>query len=168
MQRFGVATFGEIRLRAYGLSVPRAKELLGRLVEEGRLIAVELPYPGKPAPAFVLPEMLEDAAESRRIRTILLSPFDPLVYDRERTERLFGFSYRLEMYVPKEERKFGHFVLPIVHGDRLIGRLDSARDRSTNELVVKQIHWEEATPGVAARAAVDRAIAELAMFVRSG
>jgi hypothetical protein len=168
MQRFGVATFGEIRLRAYGLSVPRAKELLGRLVEESRLIAVELPYPGKPAPAFVLPEMLEDAAQSRRIRTILLSPFDPLVYDRERTERLFGFSYRLEMYVPKEERKFGHFVLPIVHGDRLIGRLDSARDRSTNELVVKQIHWEEATPGVAARAAVDRAIAELAMFVRSG
>jgi hypothetical protein len=168
MQRFGVATFGEIRLRAYGLSVPRAKELLGRLVEEGRLVAVELPYAGKPAPAYALPEMLEDVAKSRRTRTTLLSPFDPLVYDRERTERLFGFSYRLEMYVPKEERKFGHFVLPIVHGDRLIGRLDSARDRASNELVVRQIHWEEATPGAATRAAVDRAIADLTGFVKSG
>ena len=168
MQRFGVATFGEIRLRAYGLSVPRAKELLGRLVEEGRLIAVELPYPGKPAPAFALPELLDGASKPGRTRTTLLSPFDPLVYDRDRTQHLFGFSYKLEMYVPKEERKFGHFVLPVVHGDRLIGRLDSARDRSTNDLVVNQIHWEEATPGAATRAAVDRAIAELAEFVRSG
>ncbi len=64
MQRFGVATQQEIRLRAYGLSIPAAKAILGRLVEEGRLIAVSLPYPGKPGPAFALPEALEAAYQA--------------------------------------------------------------------------------------------------------
>jgi uncharacterized protein YcaQ len=167
MRRFGVATFQEIRLRAYGLNIPRAKELLARLVEEGRLIAVELPYASKP-PGFALPDALDDAATTTP-RTTLLSPFDPLVYDRERTERLFGFSYRLEMYKPKEEREFGHFVLPILHDGELVGRLDSERDRKKNELQVRKLHWEEgAKPTAATKAAVDGAIDELREFVRSG
>jgi uncharacterized protein YcaQ len=169
MRRFGVATFQEIRLRAYGLSIPKAKEVLARLVEEGRLIAVELPYPGKPAPAYALPEALEAAESAGGSRTTLLSPFDPLVYDRERTERLFGFKYKLEMYVPKEEREFGHFVLPILHGNDLVGRLDSNRDRKTNELEVIKLHWEGGkAPSTAARKAVDQAIDELKEFVRTG
>jgi uncharacterized protein YcaQ len=101
-------------------------------------------------------------------RTTLLSPFDPLVYDRERTERLFGFSYKLEMYKPKDQRQFGHFVLPILHDNQLIGRLDSERDRKTNELIVRQLHWESDTPSAATRNAVDRAVADLAAFVRAG
>ena len=168
MRRFGVATQQEIRLRAYGLSIPDAKALLARLVEEGRLVAVELPYPDKPAPAFALPDALEAAAKSKKPRTTLLSPFDPLVYDRDRTERLFGFSYKLEMYKPKDKRQFGHFVLPIVHDDQLIGRLDSERDRKTNELVVRQLHWEAKTPDKQTRTSVDRAVDELAAFVRAG
>lgn len=169
MHRFGVATFQEVRLCAYGLSIPAAKELLGRLVEEGRLVAVELPYPGKPAPAFALPAALTAAWSGRTSRTTLLSPFDPLVYDRDRTERLFGFRYRLEMYVPKAERQFGHFVLPIVHDGQLVGRLDSERDRKKNELQVIRLHWEEGrNPDAATRAAVDKAIADLAAFVRAG
>lgn len=115
MRRFGVATQQELRLRAYGLSIPDAKALLGRLVEQGRLVAVELPYAGKPTPAFALPKALEAAVKPDEPRTTLLSPFDPLVYDRDRTGRLFGFSYKLEMYKPKELRQFGHFVLPILH-----------------------------------------------------
>ncbi len=168
MQRFGVATQQEIRLRAYGMSIPAAKALLSRLVEEGRLVAVDLPYPGKPAPAFALPEALESAAKSRG-RTTLLSPFEPLIYDRDRTERLFGFKYKLEMYVPKAERQFGHFVLPILHDGELVGRLDSERDRKTNELQVIKLHWEDgAKPSAATRTAVDDAIAKLAEFVRLG
>jgi uncharacterized protein len=168
MARFGVASFQEIRLRAYGLSIPNAKTLLGRLVEEGQLIAVDLPYPDKPAPAYALPSALE-SAESIGSRTTLLSPFDPLVYDRDRTERLFGFKYALEMYKPRDKREFGHFVLPIVHDGRLVGRLDSERDRKANELVIRKLHWEgDEKPSAATRAAVDQAIDELKAFVRDG
>ena len=168
MERFGVASFQEVRLRAYGLSIPNAKTLFGRLVEEGRLIAIDVPYPGKPAPAYALPSALE-SAESIGPRTTLLSPFDPLVYDRDRTERLFGFKYALEMYKPKDKREFGHFVLPIVHDGKLVGRLDSERDRKANELVVRKLHWETAkAPNAATRASVDQAIDELKVFVRAG
>ncbi len=168
IDRFGVATFQEIRLRAYGLSVADAKVLLARLVEEGRLVAVDLPFLAKPAPAFALPSALE-SADSIGTRTTLLSPFDPLVYDRDRTARLFDFSYKLEMYKPKDQREFGHFVLPIVHDGALVGRLDSERDRKANELVVNKLHWEdEAKPTAATRAAVDKEIDELKAFVRAG
>jgi uncharacterized protein YcaQ len=98
-------------------------------------------------------------------RTTLLSPFDPLIYDRERTEALFGFQYKLEMYVPKEERKFGHFTLPVVYDNELVGRLDSQVDRKNNVLVVNGLHWEAERPGAQVRRAVDSAIEQLADFV---
>ena len=166
MQRFGVATLGEIRLRAYGLGVPAAKTLLARLVEEGRLERVRLALPAGDVDAFAVPNSPADDAKAAR--TTLLSPFDPLVYDRDRTGRLFGFHYKLEMYVPKMQRQFGHFVLPIVHDRQLIGRLDSERDRRTNELVVRRVHWEWKKPDPETREAVDAAIADLAVFVKSG
>ncbi len=166
-RRFGIATLQEIRLRAYGLSIPDSKALLGRLVEEGRLTAVRLALPGGEVGAFALPQAL-DAAD-RATRTTLLSPFDPLVYDRDRTARLFGFNYKLEMYKPIAQREFGHFVLPVLHNAELIGRLDSERDRKKNELVVRKLHWEgEKPPARNVRAAVDTAIDELAAFVRAG
>ena len=168
MARFGVATFQEIRLRAYGLSIPAAKALLGRLVDEGRLTAVDLPFVAKPSPAYALPSALE-SVESIGSRTTLVSPFDPLVYDRDRTARLFDFNYKLEMYKPKDQREFGHFVLPIVHDGRLVGRLDSERDRKANELVIRKLHWDEGEkPTAATKAAVNESIEELKAFVRAG
>jgi uncharacterized protein YcaQ len=167
MERFGVATFKEIRLRNYGLGIPAARALLERMVADGRLTPVRLAVAGGgEIDAYALPAALETASEASR--TTLLSPFDPLVYDRDRTEQLFGFRYRLEMYVPKAERQFGHFVLPILHEDQLIGRLDSERNRKTNELVVKKLHWEAKTPDARTRAAVDAAVDALAAFVRAG
>jgi uncharacterized protein YcaQ len=106
-------------------------------------------------------------AESAQ-RTTLLSPFDPLVYDRDRTARLFDFKYKLEMYKPVSEREFGHFVLPIIHDGALVGRLDSERDRKKNELVVRKLHWESGKPPAAAGKAVDQAVESLKEFVRSG
>jgi uncharacterized protein YcaQ len=166
MARFGIATQQEIRLRAYGLSIPEAKALLGRLVAEGRLSAVRLALADGEVDAFALPAALR--AGDTATRTTLLSPFDPLVYDRDRTARLFGFNYKLEMYKPVADREFGHFVLPILHGSELVGRLDSERDRKRNELVVRKLHWEGRKPVAPVVAAVSQAVDELREFVRTG
>jgi uncharacterized protein YcaQ len=166
MRRFGIATQQEIRLRAYGLSIPDAKALLGRLVAEGRLTAVRLALADGEVDAFALPDAL--SARDTATRTTLLSPFDPLVYDRDRTARLFGFKYKLEMYKPVAEREFGHFVLPILHNAELVGRLDSERDRKRNELVVRKLHWEGRKPAALVVTAVNQAVDELREFVRTG
>ncbi|HUP82936.1 MAG TPA: crosslink repair DNA glycosylase YcaQ family protein [Candidatus Limnocylindria bacterium] len=166
MARFGIATQQEIRLRAYGLSIPDAKALLTRLVAEGRLTAVRLALPTGDLDAFALPAAL--ATRATMARTTLLSPFDPLVYDRDRTGRLFGFAYKLEMYKPVADREFGHFVLPILHDNALVGRLDSERDRKKNELVVRRLHWEGRKPAKPVVAAVNQAVDELREFVRTG
>src|SRR5436305_8078861 len=75
-------------------------------------------------------------------RTTLLSPFDRLIHDRARTEALWGFHYRLEMYVPKLKREYGYYVLPILRGDKLVGRIEPVYDRKTRELAVNGVWWE--------------------------
>ena len=78
-------------------------------------------------------------------RTTFLSPFDRLIHDRSRTEALWGFYYRLEMYVPKAKREYGYYVLPILRGDRIVGRIDPVWDRKAGKLAVNGVWWE---PGV--------------------
>jgi uncharacterized protein YcaQ len=86
------------------------------------------------------------AVDTRAVprRTTLLSPFDRLIHDRERAEALFGFRYRMEIYVPKQERQYGYFVMPVLHGDRLVGRIDPELDRKGGVLRVNAVHWEDA------------------------
>jgi uncharacterized protein len=76
-------------------------------------------------------------------RTTFLSPFDRLVHDRNRAEALWGFYYRLEMYVPKAKRVHGYYVLPILKGDRVIGRIEPVHDRKAGELRVLGTWWED-------------------------
>jgi uncharacterized protein YcaQ len=97
-------------------------------------------------------------------RTTVLSPFDTLVNNRERAEQLWGFRFRLEIYVPKAKREYGFFVLPILHGDRLVGRVDSETDRRERVYRVNAVHWEPGAPKEA-KAALEPALAELAEFV---
>ena len=85
----------------------------------------------------VAPESLGDDFEGR---TALLSPFDRLIHDRVRAEELFDFEYTLEMYKPAAKRRWGYFALPILHGDRLVGKLDAAADRKASVLRVNAIH----------------------------
>jgi uncharacterized protein YcaQ len=106
----------------------------------------------------------EGTDEKVPARTTFLSPFDRLIHDRDRAEALFGFFYRLEMYVPKAKRQYGYYVLPILRGDRLVGRIDPVIDRKAGVLRVNSIHWE---PGVKP-VAVDKPLRELARFVGAG
>ncbi|HTG48388.1 MAG TPA: crosslink repair DNA glycosylase YcaQ family protein [Actinomycetota bacterium] len=124
------------RLAREGVLVPvRVEGLEGRWVAHGGLL--DEPFRG---------------------RTTLLSPFDDLISDRDRTERLFDLRFRLEIYVPKAKREFGYFVLPILRGDRFVGRIDPAFDRAAGVLRIDAVHAEpDARPGdwPAARRAID-------------
>ena len=89
-------------------------------------------------------EQLEGLRRGFEGRTTLLSPFDPLIADRKRLKKLWSFDYAIEIYVPKDKRKYGYYVLPILMGDKLIGRIDPAMDRKTGVLTIKGI-WTEPT-----------------------
>lgn len=97
-------------------------------------------------------------------RLTFLSPFDRLVYDRERAEALFGFHYRLEMYVPKAKREYGYYVLPIVRGTQLIGRIEPVFDRRTGRLSVLGL-WAERDAPADSGPGIRRALEELAAWL---
>jgi uncharacterized protein YcaQ len=94
-------------------------------------------------------------------RTTLLSPFDRLVHDRGRAEELWGFRYRLEMYVPQAKREYGYYVLPILRGDRVVGRIEPVHDRKAGVLRVKGVWWEDGARPVS----LERPLRSLARFV---
>lgn len=155
----------ERSLRALGVARPRhisqhfirgrypgLRERLEELESAGRIKAVQIGEDGEVWPEQWLIHVDNlaqlDAIEAGEWhpRTTLLSPFDNLICDRARTETLFGFDFRMEIYVPKTQRKFGYYVLPLLHGDRLIARLDVALERSTARLKVHGVHAERGAP----------------------
>lgn len=97
-------------------------------------------------------------------RTVLVSPFDHLVFDRARLQDLFGFEYLLEMYKPASARRWGYFALPILHGDRFVGKLDAKADRKTGVFRVHAVH-EDAGFDDGAREAVEHEIRDLAAWL---
>jgi uncharacterized protein len=105
--------------------------------------------------------------EQWRPRTTLLSPFDNLICDRDRTERLWGFTYRNEIYVPKHKRRYGSYVMPVLAGERLVGRVSPRMDRRRGELVVEGVFAEESA-GSLPEGSVAAALGSLAAFAGAG
>lgn len=128
---------------------------LERLVREGTAVPVRIE--GLAGERFAHSELLDRAF---RGRTVLLSPFDDLISDRARTESIWDFRYRIEIYVPRTERQYGYFVMPVLHGDRLIGRLDPRFDRRAGVLRVNGV-WAEPNVPASAGERVAAAIRDL-------
>jgi uncharacterized protein YcaQ len=148
----GVGTAGDLA-DYYRMPIREARQRITELVEASELREVRVE--GWREPAYLdsrarLPNRVDASA--------LLSPFDPVVWHRPRTARLFGFDYRIEIYVPREKRKWGYYVLPFLLGDRLVARVDLKADRSGRRLLVLSAHIE---PHAKPRRVADALAAEL-------
>lgn len=180
-----VRTAAQRSLKALGVATPKQiafhfirgryvdlKNVLSDLEAEGKIQRVEIDLDHRAAQnswyihsddIATLDSLANGAWEPR---TTVLSPFDNLIADRARTKLLFDFDYTIEIYVPKEKRKYGYYVLPILYGDQLIGRIDSAMDRPNARFVVNQVYAEATSPkSRRVGKTVERTIESLAEFL---
>ncbi len=142
VRSLGVATDAEMA-DYHRQKVPLVRPLIAELVEDARIVPVRVE--GWAVPAYRLPDLVVP----RRVHACaLVSPFDSLVWNRDRTERLFGFHYRIEIYVPEPKRVFGYYVLPFLFGDELVARVDLKADRHGGALLVHGAYLEAGADGV--------------------
>lgn len=166
LTRLGFATSGEIAAFWALVTPQEAKDWVDAHRDELTEVVIESANGSRPRAAHAFqdfPTSLDNISEPPgRIR--VLSPFDPLLRDRNRAERLFNFSYRIEIFVPEPKRQYGYYIFPLIEGDRMIGRIDMKADRKAGSLDVKRL-WLE--PGVrASNGRLEKLEAELLRVAR--
>lgn len=167
LDRLGFATAGEIAAFWATVRPEEAKGWCAGALSRGEIVEIAVEgADGRPRRCFARPEVIEEAANvaepAERIR--ILSPFDPALRDRSRAERLFGFHYRIEIFVPEPKRRYGYYVFPVMERDRIIGRIDAKALRAEGRLAVRAF-WPET--GVAMGAGrTGRLMAELGRLAR--
>lgn len=165
LDRLGFATAGEIAAYWAAVTPEEARGWADAALRRGEVVEVMVAgADGTSRKHLCRPETLEQAPQvTTRLR--ILSPFDPALRDRKRAERLFGFHYRIEVFVPEPQRKFGYYVFPVLEGDRLIGRIDAKAFRDADRLRVRAF-WPEAGIRLTAarRARLEAELTRLARF----
>jgi uncharacterized protein YcaQ len=156
----GVATELDLR-RYFRLPAGETARAVAELEEAGALRPVTVG--GWDKPAWLSAE--DHATTPIKGACRLLSPFDPLFFERPRIERLFDFHYRIEIYVPADKRQYGYYCLPILLDDRVVGRVDPRADRATGRLVVDSLHWEPGVDPERTRPALDGELSFLAQWL---
>ena len=152
LERLVIATPSEIAAFWHAIKLEQARQWCLRARERGEIIAVNVesadPNDRKLRHSFALPDLEKrikalQSIDMRDDKLRVLSPFDPVIRDRKRAARLFGFDYSFEAFVPEPKRIYGYYVMPLLEGDRLVGRLNPKLHRNRAALEIKGVWWEE-------------------------
>jgi uncharacterized protein YcaQ len=147
VRALGVATLSDIA-DYYRMRRAPAQVALESCVESGDVVKVAVEgwvdKAGKPLVAYALPDL--KVPQKPIVSATILTPFDPLTWNRERASRLFNFDYRIEIYTPAAQRKFGYYSLPVLMDESLVARVDLKADRKNRTLIVRSAHWEPERP----------------------
>lgn len=151
LDRLGFGSVQEVAAFWNATTAEQAKDWATRALASGEAVPVRIECAdGSLRPALARPDILTAPVPEPGPRIRILSPFDPALRDRNRAERLFGFFYRIEVFVPEAKRQYGYYVFPVLEGARIIGRIDVKADRDGDRLAVRAF-WPEAgvrmTPG---------------------